>query len=197
MLQELRISNLAIIEAAEISCGNGFNVLTGETGAGKSIVIDALGLLMGERAASEQAGPNGKAVVEGSFDVTHASAARKYLQEQEIECEDNQLIITREISADGRSRVRLNGRLATAATLREVGARLIELHGQHDSQQLLKPDAHLGFLDAAGSVAHHQLLGKTRDKYLGWRGAQKRLDDLTRNEQARAQRLDMLKFSGR
>jgi DNA repair protein RecN (Recombination protein N) len=194
MLQELRISNLAIIDGAELHCGPGFNVLTGETGAGKSIVIDALGLLMGERAASEQVGPNGRAVVEGSFDLSQAPLATKYLQEADIEAEDGALIITREVSPDGRSRVRLNGRLATAAALRELGARLIDLHGQHDSQQLLKPESHLAFLDAYGDARHQKLVSQTRDKYLEWRRAQKRLDELTRDEQARVQRLDMLRF---
>ena len=194
MLQELKISNLAIIEEAEIACGPGFNVLTGETGAGKSIVIDALGLLMGERAAAEQVGPSGRAVIEGCFDLADAPLARKYLQEREVQSEDFSLIVTREVSADGRSRVRLNGRMATAATLRELGATLIDLHGQHDSQALLKPESHLGFLDAFGDAAHQAQLEAARGKYLEWRRAQKRLDDLTRDEQARAQRLDMLRF---
>ena len=162
--------------------------------AGKSIVIDALGLLMGERAASEQAGRNGTASVEGVFDISAAPAVRKYLQDNEIECEDNQLIIARELAANGRSRVRVNGRLTTAAILREIGARLIDLHGQHESQQLLKPEAHGAFLDAAGDRAHHQLMSQTRDKYRAWRSAKKRLDELTRDEQARVQRLDMLGF---
>jgi DNA repair protein RecN (Recombination protein N) len=193
MLQELKISNLAIIQSAEIACGPGFNVLTGETGAGKSIVIDALGLLMGERAASEQVGPQGRAVIEGAFDISHAPLARKYLQEREVEAED-ELIVLREVSADGRSRVRLNGRLATASTLRELGATLIDLHGQHDSQALLKPESHLGFLDAFGDAQHQVLVARAREKYAEWRRAQKRLDELTRDEQARAQRLDMLRF---
>ena len=193
MLLELRISHLAIIEAAEIHCGAGFNVLTGETGAGKSIVIDALGLLMGERAAAEQAGRNGNASVEGVFDISQVPAVRKYLQDNELD-EDEQLIIARELTAGGRSRVRVNGRLTTAAILREIGARLIDLHGQHESQQLLKPEAHGAFLDAAGDRAHHDLMAKTRDKFRDWRLAKKRLDELTRDEQARVQRLDMLGF---
>ncbi len=194
MLLELRISHLAIIESAEIHCGAGFNVLTGETGAGKSIVIDALGLLMGERAASEQAGRSGTASVEGVFDISNAPLVRKYLHDNEIESEDDLLIIARELAANGRSRVRVNGRLTTAAILREIGTRLIDLHGQHESQQLLKPEAHGAFLDAAGDRTHHQLMSQTRDKYRAWRSAKKRLDELTRDEQARAQRLDMLGF---
>jgi DNA repair protein RecN (Recombination protein N) len=196
MLQELRISNLAIIDAAELQCGPGLNILTGETGAGKSIVIDALGLLIGERAASEQVGPhlNGKAVVEGVFDVSRAATARKYLEAQEIELDDDQLIIAREVSADGRSRVRLNGRLTTAAILRELGAHLIDLHGQHDHQMLLRPESHLAFLDEFGGARHAQLQQITRTKYFDWHERQKRLNNLSSNEQQRAQRLDMLQF---
>ncbi|MDF2440918.1 MAG: repair protein RecN [Abditibacteriota bacterium] len=196
MLLELRIANLAIIDETEISCGPGLNILTGETGAGKSIVIDALGLLIGERAASEQVGTasSGKAIIEGFFDVSAAPLAQKYLQEQEIELDDKQLLIAREVSSDGRSRVRLNGRLATAATLRELGSHLLDLHGQHEHQLLLRPESHLGFLDAFGSGAHNQKQELTRTKYFEWREVQKRLNDLTRNEQQRAQRLDMLQF---
>ena len=200
MLLDLRISNLALIEHAEIQCGPGLNVLTGETGAGKSILIQALGLLVGERAASEQVGQstNGggaaRALVEGAFDLSRAPRVTAYLQEQDIPLDDSQLLIIREVSADGRSRVRLNGRLATAATLRELGSLLVDLHGQHEHQLLLRPDSHLGFLDAYGDAAHAALRDVTRRKYEAWRAAQRRLDELTSNEQQRAQRLDMLQF---
>ena len=196
MLLELRIANLAIIDEAEISCGPGLNILTGETGAGKSIVIDALGLLIGERAATEQVGnaASGKAIIEGFFDLSHANAAQKYLQAQDIELDENQLLIAREVSSDGRSRVRLNGRLATAATLRELGSHLLDLHGQHEHQLLLRPESHLGFLDAFGPAAHRKKQEIARSKYFEWREVQKRLTDLTRDEQQRAQRLDMLQF---
>ncbi|MDQ3814649.1 MAG: AAA family ATPase, partial [Armatimonadota bacterium] len=167
MLLDLRISNLALIEHAEIQCGPGLNVLTGETGAGKSILIQALGLLVGERAASEQVGQsaNGagapRALVEGAFDLSSVPRACTYLQEQDIPVDDDQLVITREVSADGRSRVRLNGRLATATTLRELGNLLVDLHGQHEHQLLLRPDSHLGFLDAYGDAAHAALRATT------------------------------------
>jgi energy-coupling factor transporter ATP-binding protein EcfA2 len=121
MLHELRIANLAVIEQSEITFGPGLNVLTGETGAGKSILISALGLLIGERAAAEQAG-NGKAFVEGIFNLSRSPGAQSILAEQGIELEDgNGLLVTREISTEGRNRVRLNGRLATAGMLREIG----------------------------------------------------------------------------
>src|SRR6476661_6146342 len=120
MLHELRISNLAVIARSDVAFGPGLNVLTGETGAGKSILISALGLLIGERAASEQVSGE-RAFVEGVFDLSKAPAAHGFLDEQGIELEDaSTLIVTREISGEGRNRVRLNGRLMTASTLREL-----------------------------------------------------------------------------
>ncbi|HEY0074606.1 MAG TPA: DNA repair protein RecN, partial [Abditibacteriaceae bacterium] len=206
---EISISNLALIQEADIQTGPGFNVLTGETGAGKSILISALGLLVGERAASEQIGANNgnRALVEGAFDLSNAPQALEYLREAGFTIEDNQLLISREISgneggsreggsrsAGSRSRVRINGRLATTSTLRELGTVLVDLHGQHEHQLLLNPDSHLGFLDAFGDTKHQKLRETVAQKWEIWHGTQKRLDELTRSEQQRAQRLDMLQF---
>ena len=195
MLLELRISNFALIERAEIAPGTGFNVLTGETGAGKSILIQALGLLIGERAASEQVGRgSGRAVVEGAFDLADNARARDWLNENGVEIGDDSLIIAREVEGNGRSRVRLNGRLTTAANLREIGELLVDFHGQHENQKLLHAEAHLGFVDAFGDKKHAELRQKVREHYKQWRDAEKRLAELSRNEQERAQRLDMLQF---
>jgi len=195
MLHELRISNLAVIERAEISFGPGLNVLTGETGAGKSILISALGLLVGERAAGEQAGDGGKAFVEGAFDLSKSPGARSYLEEQGVELEDGStLIVAREISSEGRNRVRLNGRLVPASTLREMGSMLVDLHGQHEHQLLLKSESHLEFLDNYGDAKHQSLRESTRLAWEAYRAAQKQFDAVTQNGQQRAQRLDMLQF---
>jgi DNA repair protein RecN (Recombination protein N) len=194
MLHELRISNLAVIARADIAFGPGLNVLTGETGAGKSILISALGLLIGERAASEQVSGE-RAFVEGVFDLSKSPQARAFLDEQGIELEDGStLIVAREISSEGRNRVRLNGRLATASTLRDLGNLLVDLHGQHEHQLLLRPESHLGFLDAFGDAKHAELREAVRAAWEAWRAAQRRLDEITRSEQQRAQRLDMLQF---
>lgn len=195
MLLELRISNFALIEGAEIAPGGGFNVLTGETGAGKSILIQALGLLIGERAASEQVGRgSGKAVVEGAFDLSDNARARQFLEENGVESGEEALIIAREVEGSGRSKVRLNGRLATAATLRDLGALLVDFHGQHENQKLLHAEAHLEFLDAFGDKKHAQSRQQTRELFREWRGAERALAELSKNEQERAQRLDMLQF---
>ncbi len=195
MLLELRIHNFALIEAAQIAPGVGFNVLTGETGAGKSILIQALGLLIGERAASEQVGRGApKAIIEGAFDLSDNARARDFLNENGLETSEDSLIIAREVEGNGRSKVRLNGRLSTAAILRELGELLVDFHGQHENQKLLHSEAHLGFLDAFGDKKHAQLRAKTRELYSAWRSAARGLAELSKNEQDRAQRLDMLQF---
>ncbi len=193
MLLELRISNFALIERAEIAPGAGFNTLTGETGAGKSILIQALGLLLGERAAAEQVGNvQGKAIVEGAFDLNGTPRARDWLEENGFALDDDALIVAREVEASGRSRVRLNGRLATATGLRELGSFLVDLHGQHENQQLLSPDAHLLFLDQFGDKSHAELKAQVGAAHKRWRGAARAVAELSRNEQARVQRLDTL-----
>ena len=195
MLHELRISNLAVIERAEIAFGPGLNVLTGETGAGKSILISALGLLVGERAVGEQAGEGGKAFVEGAFDLSKSPGAKAYLEEQGVELEDGStLIVAREISSEGRNRVRLNGRLVPASTLREMGSMLVDLHGQHEHQLLLKSESHLEFLDNYGDVKHQSLRESTRRAWDAYRKAKQQFDAVTQNGQQRAQRLEMLQF---
>ncbi|RYG70639.1 DNA repair protein RecN, partial [bacterium] len=195
MLLELRIDNFALIERAEIAPGAGFNVLTGETGAGKSILIQALGLLIGERASSEQVGPGGnKAVIEGAFDLADNAPARRFLEENGIDSGEDALIIAREIEGNGRSRVRLNGRLSTATILRDLGELLVDFHGQHENQKLLHSEAHLEYLDAFGNKAHTKLRSQARDSYTVWREARRALAELSSNEKERAQRLDTLQF---
>jgi len=199
MLLELRIQNLALIERAEVQFGPGLNVLTGETGAGKSILIHALGLLIGERATADQVGKSEsgaqqRARVEGAFDLARAPLAHQFLRDNDFPQDDNELVIAREVSSDGRSRIRINGQLANATTLRELGGLLVDLHGQHDSQLLLKPETHLVFLDQFGDKSHASLRENTRIEYSKWRAAQRRLNELSSNEQNRVQRLDMLSF---
>ncbi|KAJ1683917.1 hypothetical protein LUZ63_020870 [Rhynchospora breviuscula] len=195
MLQELRISNFALIERAAIVPGEGFNVLTGETGAGKSILIAAFGLLLGNRATGDSVGGGAaKAVIEGAFDLADSPRVRRFLEENGLEGDEDSLIITREVEKSGRSKVRLNGRMATAQTLAQVGELLVDFHGQHANQHLLKPEAHLGFLDAFGDAKHGANRQKTREAYRAWREVERRLTELTQNEQARAQKLDMLQF---
>ena len=152
MLELLHIENIAIIERADIMFGRGFNALTGETGAGKSIVIDALGAVLGQRTSREliRTGAE-KAFVSAEFSGVPAEMpglAETGLSPEE----DGTLLLQRELYGDGRNACRVNGRPVTVAQLRRIGAGLLNIHGQHDGQQLLDEEQHLAYLDRFGRV---------------------------------------------
>src|SRR6188474_3896718 len=136
MLRTLRIRNLAVIEAVEVDLDPGFSALTGETGAGKSILAEAVGLLLGGRASAD--------LVRTGEDAAAIEAI--------FESGGEELLVRREITAQGRSRAFINGALATAGALKDLSSRLIELHGQHEHQTLLDPSTHLGVLDTFGAL---------------------------------------------
>ena len=149
MLIELGIRNYAVIDDLTLKLGPGLNALTGETGAGKSIVVGALSLLLGERASSEvvRAGSD-RAVIEGVFDVRERPALLERLDALGIEAEDGLLILKREVQAEGRNRAWVNGSPATATVVGELGGALVDLHGQHEHQTLLRSEEQRGILDA-------------------------------------------------
>src|SRR5882757_9611119 len=149
MLTELRIKNFAIIESLSLPLARGFNVLSGETGAGKSIIVGALGLLLGERASADliRTGAE-RATVEGVFDVSDRPEIAVLLDERGIDVEEPLVVLKREISAAGRARAWVNGTTVSAALLAEVGRLLVNLHGQHEAQSLLDADAQRRILDA-------------------------------------------------
>jgi DNA repair protein RecN (Recombination protein N) len=158
MLTELRVRNFAIIEQLTLPLARGFNVLTGETGAGKSIIVGALGLLLGERANTDvvRTGAD-KALVEGTFDVTDRPEIPALLDERGIDVEDSTVVLRREVAAAGRARAWVNGTSVTAATLSEIGRLLVNVHGQHEAQTLLDPDEQRDILDAfAGAQGQAQ-----------------------------------------
>jgi len=149
MLVELRVRDLAVIADARLELGAGLNVLTGETGAGKSMLVDALALLLGERADSERVRPGAtRAVVEGVFEAGSGKPLADALDRLGIEPEDGRLVLKREVQAAGRSRAWVNGSPVTAAVLAGIGALLVDLHGQHETQSLLHEDAQRAILDA-------------------------------------------------
>jgi DNA repair protein RecN (Recombination protein N) len=164
MLAELRVRDLATIADVTLQLGPGLNVLTGETGAGKSMLIDALSLLLGERAAGGSVRPGAaKSVVEGAFEGIDAPTRRR-IEELGLDVEDGRVVVRREISSEGRSRAWVNGSPTTAAVLAQLGALLIDLHGQHETQSLLHAEAQREILDAfahaepdrgAVAEAHH------------------------------------------
>ena len=147
MLNELHIENIAVIERADISFGQGLNILTGETGAGKSIVIDSLGAVLGERVSRELVRHGAeRGLVTAAFDV---EGCERWLEENEIEADD-ELIIQRRINADGKSSCRICGSPVTAAQLKELAALLVDIHGQNDGRQLMDEKRHREYLDRFG-----------------------------------------------
>jgi DNA repair protein RecN (Recombination protein N) len=204
MLLELSIRDFAIIDRLRVDFGPGFNALTGETGAGKSIIIDALGAILGERTGAEfvRAGA-ASARVEGIFEVEGPGAPgiRALLQEFGLLDEgadggtaamDEPLILAREITAGGRSSARVNGRTVTAGTLAKLGEKLVDIHGQSDHLTLLRPANHIDLLDRyAGLVAEREALTAVVAEL---RGVRETLASLDRDERELARRIDLLSF---
>ena len=147
MLERLHIKNIAVIDEAEIEFNKGFNVLTGETGAGKSIIIDSINMVLGER-TSKSIIRNGekKAVVEAMFSIDNPEIL-KILDDNGIEVEDGMLILYRDLNTDGKGLCKINGSMTTASGIREIANMLINIHGQQDNQSLLTPSSHIGFLN--------------------------------------------------
>lgn len=199
MLLELSIRDFAIIDRLRLTFGPGFNALTGETGAGKSIIIDALGAILGERTGAEfvRAGAP-SARVEGVFEVAgpsaealHATLAEFGLSDDDA-TGDEPLILSREITASGRSTARVNGRTITAGTLAKLGERLVDIHGQSDHLTLLRPANHIDMLDRyAGLTAEREALTKV---VVELRGVRDRLSSLDRDDRELARRVDLLRF---
>ncbi len=178
MLRELRVRNLAVIESLTVPFGPGLNVLTGETGAGKSIIIDALTLLLGERAQPAETIRSGAetATIEAVFDARRKSPVAAVLQEHGIPLEDGQLVVRRELVRGGRGRVFLNDANTTLALLERLGEVLVEVHGQHEHQALLRPGRHLDLLDAFAGLGI--LRDRLRQRHDEWRSASSDLDTL-------------------
>ena len=178
MLRELRVRNLAVIESLTVPFGPGLNVLTGETGAGKSILIDALTLLLGERAQPAETIRAGAetATIEAVFDAPRKSPVATLLQEHGITLEDGQLVVRRELVRGGRGRVFLNDANTTLALLERLGETLVEVHGQHEHQALLRPARHLDLLDAFAGLGI--LRDRLRQRHDEWRSVSAELEAL-------------------
>jgi DNA repair protein RecN (Recombination protein N) len=192
MLTELRIKNVAIIESLTLPLGPGFNVLTGETGAGKSIIVGALGLLLGERGAADvvRTGSD-KATVEGVFDASAHPAVVRALDDRGIEAEDGLVVLKREVSAAGRTRAWINGSAVTAAVLAEIGRALVDLHGQHEAQSLLDADSQRRVLDAfAGATADAAAVQEQHDRLAA---IKREMADLAARRLAAEKRADYLR----
>ncbi len=193
MLRQLRVRDFALIRELEVDFEAGLNLLTGETGSGKSIVVDALGLLGGDRASPEMVRSGaGQALIEGAFEVGRDSEVPRILHEAGIPCNEDPVLFRREISSSGRGRVFINDSLATLALLRSAGEKLVDIHGQHDRQMLLDLSPHLGWLDRFGSNA--AAVSEVRDLYQRLRDTDQRFQSLRLDEQERLRRVDVLEF---
>jgi len=196
MLSELSIRNFAIIESLSISFEKGLTVLSGETGAGKSIIIDAIHLLVGGRGSAEfvRHGEE-KAEIEGLFLIENDShPLYERAGEFGIEIEDGMIVLRRDISRTGKSVCRINGKLVTISTLREIGGTLVDIHGQHEHQELMDETKHLSLLDQFGGETVASALREYGDLYHSYEKALKNLKALSENEQQMAHRLDLLSF---
>ncbi|HJU90249.1 MAG TPA: DNA repair protein RecN [Gemmatimonadaceae bacterium] len=192
MLTELRIRNFAIIDALTLPLAGGFNVLTGETGAGKSIIVGALGLLLGERASSDliRTGAD-KAIVEGVFEAGSRPELAEQLDERGIDVDDETVVLRREISAAGRTRAWINGTTVTAGVLAEIGRRLVDLHGQHEAQTLLDEDSQRAILDAFGGATDAAI--RVRDAFGAMSAIARDIDSLRRRKSEAERRADYLR----
>src|SRR5574341_1030406 len=197
MLTELRISNFAVIDRLTLECAAGFHVLTGETGAGKSILVGALALLVGGRASADQirAGA-GEAVVEAAFALPPTSTlAQVFRTDGLLGDGDGDLIIRRILSRAGRHRVYINGHLTPLHTLQSLAGTLVDIHGQHEQQSLLSPRAQLEALDAFGRLKETRV--SYAQAYHGWHSRRRALEDAQQAASDRQAREDLLRFQHR
>lgn len=193
MLKYLHIENIAVIEKSDIEFLDGFSVLTGETGAGKSIIIDALNAVLGERTSKNliRSGAQ-KAVVTALFSKIGKEATNALCELDFPPDEDGNLLVKRVISADGNSSVKINGQPATATVLRAISAYLVNIHGQHDNQLLLNPDSHYKFIDLVAD--NEAVREKYIDEFKRYRSISKELKDLSVDDYTKNNRIDLLKY---
>lgn len=197
MLQELIIQDFAIIKNIDIQFSEGLTALTGETGAGKSIIMDALGLLVGGRGFSEYVRTGAqKAVIQGLFTVTaeQQKILSEFCQNHGVDWDDQTLIIQRELQANGRNVCRINTHLVPVTVLKQIGKYLVDVSGQNQSQSLLDASTHIDFLDAFGQKQIAPLLTAYQTEYRRYQQLKRQLDNVQNNQQQRAQQLDMLQF---
>ena len=194
MLLEIAIKNFAIIEEISLNFERGMTVLTGETGAGKSIVIDAMNMMLGSRASIDvirHGSP--KAEIEGFFSVDKNPSLEQLLADQGIAFSD-ELIIRREILQNGRSISRINGQMVNLATLRAVGQYLVDIHGQHDQEELMRPQKHIQLLDEFGDEVFQVSKQHYQDLFDRYRDLRKRVLNKRKNEQEHQARIEMLEY---
>ena len=194
MLLEISIKNFAIIEAISLNFEKGMTVLTGETGAGKSIIIDAMNMMLGARATTDvirHGAP--KAEIEGLFSVENSRVLQELFEEQGLELGD-EIIIRREILQNGRSISRVNGQMVNLSVLRAIGQHLVDIHGQHDQEELMRPQLHIQMLDEFGDAAFLELKQAYQTSFDTYRKMRKQVLEVKKNQQEHRSRIEMLEF---
>ena len=194
MLLEISIKNFAIIEAISLNFEKGMTVLTGETGAGKSIIIDAMNMMLGARATTDvirHGAP--KAEIEGLFSIENSLPLQEIFDEQGIELGD-EIIIRREILQNGRSVSRVNGQMVNLSVLRSIGQYLVDIHGQHDQEELMRPQLHIQMLDGFGDADFLELKQAYQTNFDAYRKMRKQLLEIKKNQEEHKARIEMLEF---
>src|SRR6478752_5515569 len=193
MLLELVVENYAVVERLRVHFHSGLNLLTGETGSGKSIVVDALGLLLGGRASADMVRSGApRARVAGIFDVREHAAVRRLLEPAGLEMEEGELLIEREVLAGGKSRAFVGSRPVAVALLKDLAPFLGDIHGQHDQQLLFSSEAQRDMLDAFAENAAP--LCRLEEVYTAWRKSGAELENLEKSEQEKLRLLDLWQF---
>lgn len=191
MLNHLSIKNVAVIDRLGVDFHSGVSVLTGETGAGKSIIIDSINMILGDRANKGLVRyGSDKAVVQAVFDADESVIP--ILEENDIDADDGQIVITRQLTGEGKSVARINGMVVTLNVLRDIADKLINIHGQHDSQALLTPAKHISFLDAY--AVNDEYIRKYRECLKRKRETEKKIQSLEMDEQEKMRRIDLLEY---
>ena len=195
MLQELSVKNFAIISSLQLEFQMGLTVLTGDTGAGTSIIIDAMGLLTGGRGSSDyiRQGAN-KCTLEGLFSMPKSQELKQLLEELGIETEEDSLVIQRDISASGKNVCRVNGRIVNITNLKRIGEYLVDIHGQNEHQELMQSERHIDMLDEFGGKKLLAVKEKYTRAYQEYRALEAKVRKRQKNEKEFAQRMDMLHF---
>lgn len=193
MLINLSVENIALIDKLNVELGSGLNILSGETGAGKSIIIDAVSFVLGERADRSliRYGTD-SATVEAVFGDYITPAISDYLDEIGIEAEEV-LILNRKMTTEGKNSCRINGRVTTLSTLKGLTSLLVDIHGQHEHQSLLNPNSHMSLLDSLGGDAHAELLNAVKEEYKHYTALKKEYNSLGDDDE-RVRRLDILSY---
>lgn len=190
MLKELNIENLAVIEKADVKFSDSFNVFTGETGAGKSILIHGINAVIGQRVTKDIVRTGSKKAVVTALFSDLGEITKRKLDEYGVDCEDGNLIMTREIKSDGGSVARINGRVSSVSEMKDIGETLIQIHGQHDSRILQEPEKHLEILDSFGGDSSFSEEYTADFRHL--QDTAKKLVRLRKLEQTKAERIELL-----